>query len=184
MTAPGLLDGDTIRLLVAEVADELVGGTLQRTIIVVGGSLLAWQGLRESTADVDSIRKLDEETRAAVRAVAQRRGLDVGWLNDSAAPYAPQTLDIDECAVLFEHPCLRVLGLPLREVFLMKLWRADPQDLEDLRTMWPHVCGGFANARAVVHAFEAAFPAATDDPYRAHLLVDELARGGHVLPHD
>lgn len=56
MTDPGLLDGDQIRALLAEVAGELTRSSRSHTIVVVGGSLLAWHGLREATADLDSIR--------------------------------------------------------------------------------------------------------------------------------
>ena len=45
MSSDGVvLDGDAIKRLVTEVADELAGNE-QRTIVVVGGSLLAWHGL-------------------------------------------------------------------------------------------------------------------------------------------
>ena len=49
-----LLDGEAIKALIVEVAAEL-DDQVERTIIVVGGSLLAWHGLRDSTEDVDSI---------------------------------------------------------------------------------------------------------------------------------
>lgn len=59
MSSDGVvLDGDAIKQLVIEVANELAGQE-QRTIVVVGGSLLAWHDLRESTRDVDSIRPTD-----------------------------------------------------------------------------------------------------------------------------
>ena len=67
MSSDGVvLDGDAIKRLVTEVADELAG-TEQHTIVVVGGSLLAWHGLRETTRDVDSIRRIDDDLRDAVR---------------------------------------------------------------------------------------------------------------------
>lgn len=130
------LDGEQIRALVSEVADELdaTGGDAH-TIIVVGGSLLAWRGLREATEDVDSIRRLDDELRRAVGVVAARHDLSVGWLNDHATAFAPQGLDVDACDVLLDRPRLRVLGAPMRAVFLMKLNRSLPQDLEDMRSV-------------------------------------------------
>lgn len=69
MTADGLLDGEAIRRLLGEVADELGGELEQRAMVMVGGSLLACHGLRGSTEDVDSIRKLDERLRSAVHRV-------------------------------------------------------------------------------------------------------------------
>ena len=181
MTAPGLLDGATIRRLLREVADELAGASEQCTVIMVGGSLLAWNGLRDATEDVDSIRLLDDHLRSAVGRVAVRNKLAVDWLNDHATAFAPATLDIAECDVLLDHPQLRVLGAPLREIFLMKLRRADPADLQDMRSLWPHVSDRFSSAAAVVEAFKAAFPSEPDDEFLGSFVVDELAKGGFTL---
>ena len=133
-----LLGGETIKALIVEVAAEL-DDEVERTIIVVGGSLLAWHGLRDATEDVDSIRRLDDALRDGVETVAVRHGLTANWLNDHAAPWAPATLDVDVCDVLFVQDRLRVLGLPLRDIFLMKLNRGDPPDLADMRSIWPLV---------------------------------------------
>ena len=177
-----LLDGETIKALIVEVAAELDDQT-QRTIIVVGGSLLAWHGLRDATEDVDSIRPLDDALRDAAKTVAARHGLAANWLNDHAAPWAPATLDADACEVLFEQGKLRVLGLPLRDVFLMKLNRGDPPDLVDMRSVWPLVCDEFASVAEVMTAYYAAFPNEDpeDDLYLGELVVTELAKGGFDL---
>ena len=53
-----LLDGEAIKALIGEVAAEL-DDQVERTIIVVGGSLLAWHGLRER----DRGRRLDSSAR-------------------------------------------------------------------------------------------------------------------------
>jgi hypothetical protein len=42
-------------------------------LVVVGGSYLALHDLRESTADVDSLTKLPDGVRDAVRTVGERR---------------------------------------------------------------------------------------------------------------
>lgn len=175
-----MLDGDAIKRLVSEVADEL-DGECDRTIVVVGGSLLAWHGLRDSTEDVDSIRHLDAGLRRAVRSVAERHGLAVDWLNDHATAFGPNDFDADSCDVLLEHPRLRVLGAPFRDVFLMKLRRSDPQDLNDMRVLWPLVRDGFDSAADVVAAFYDAFPLEMDDEYLADFVVAELAKGGFDL---
>ena len=178
-----LLDGAAIKALIVEVAAEL-DDQAQRTIIVVGGSLLAWHGLRDATEDVDSIRLLDDVLRDAVKTIAVRHGLAANWLNDHAAPWAPATLDVNACEVLFEHGQLRVLGLPLRDIFLMKLNRGDPPDLVDMRSVWPFVRSEFASAAEVMTAYYAAFPNEdpADDPYLGDLVVAELAKGRFDLP--
>lgn len=179
-----LLDGEAIRALISEVAAEL-DDQAERTIIVVGGSLLAWHGLRDATEDVDSIRRLDDALRRAVKAVAVRHGLAANWLDDHAAPWAPATLDERECEVLFVHGKLRVLGLPLRDIFLMKLNRGDPPDLVDMRSIWPLVRSEFASAAEVMTAYYAAFPNEdpADDPHLGDFVVTELIKGGfNLLP--
>ncbi len=182
MNPDGLLGGDDIRRLISEVADELRGAPGQRTIVMVGGSLLACLGLRDSTEDVDSVRQFDDTLRSAIRAVAVRHELTSDWLNDHATAFAPHTLDSAECVVLLDRPELRVLGAPLHVVFLMKLRRADPADLQDMRRIWPQVRDRFPSASAVVEAFTAAFPDEPDDEFLDALVVDELAKGGFDVP--
>lgn len=160
--------------LPVRLAERVVAGCR----IDAGGSLLAWQGLRPSTADVDSIRRLDDELRHAVSEVAERRGLAPDWLNDHASAFAPVTLDVADCDVLLDHPRLLVLGVPLRDVLLMKLSRSDPADLSDIRAIWPHVSDRFATAVAVVDAFHAAFPHEPDDEHLGAFVAAELAKGG------
>jgi hypothetical protein len=53
------LTGAEIRALVQEVAERLESEGSQHVVIIVGGSLLAWHGLRETTEDVDCVRLLD-----------------------------------------------------------------------------------------------------------------------------
>lgn len=79
------LGGAEIRSHLLEVADQLTGSGPKHTVIPVGGALLAWHEMRDSTRDIDSLRRLDAELRQAVERVAKLRGLAVGWLNDHAA---------------------------------------------------------------------------------------------------
>jgi hypothetical protein len=62
-------------------------------VIVVGGSLLAFHGLREATVDVDSVKRLDSELKSAVASVARLHDLAPAWLNDSASAFRPATFD-------------------------------------------------------------------------------------------
>jgi hypothetical protein len=97
-------------------------------VVLAGGSLLAWHGLRESTRDVDSLRPLTAELAKAADEVGATHGLAVGWLNARAAAFIPLTLHVEDCTVLLDHPRLRVLGAPLDQVFLMKLYAARDRD--------------------------------------------------------
>jgi hypothetical protein len=167
------LSGDKIIALVTEVADELPARDPGHTIVIVGGSLLAWHGLRDTTADVDTIRRLDIELQQAVSRVAERHDLAPRWLNDSAAAFSPQTLDDSACEALLDHPKLLVLGAPYRAVFVMKLFAARVADHDDLVRLWP-LCG-FASPEEAADEMRAAFPAAPDDPHLARY-VAEIAR--------
>lgn len=169
MSARGVpLDGPGIRTYVQEVADELPATGQQHRIIVVGGALLAWHGMRETTLDVDSLRRLDPELRVAVGVVAARHGLRIDWLNDHAAPFAPATFEESECAVLLDHDRLLLLGAPLNQVFLMKLYRLDAQDYEDLVKIWP-LCI-FESPDEAADQFREAYPHAPEDPHLAVLI--------------
>ncbi len=69
------LDGQAIRALVGEVADRLPPEGRQHLVVLAGGSLLAWHGLRESTRDVDSLRPLAAELARAADEVGAAHGL-------------------------------------------------------------------------------------------------------------
>ncbi len=157
------LGRDQILDLLAEVAAELRVEGPRHEIVVVGGSLLALHGLRKTTHDVDSVRRLDPELRDAVATVAARNDLAPRWLNDSSAAWVPETLDVEQCAVLFEHPRLLVRGAPFADVFLMKLNASRARDVEDLVVLWP--LAQFATPAEAVEAFYRAYPLEEHDPY-------------------
>lgn len=174
------LNGDEIRSLFADLTARLPSNGSHHVVVIVGGSLLAWHGLRDSTEDVDSTRHIDPELQAAVEEVAADRDLDPDWLNARAAMFVPATFELDACDVLLEHPRLLVLGASLRDVFVMKLYRAQANDVADLIAIWPHT--GFTTAREVVDAFVAAYPHAPDDPHLDTFVVEIASRAGYVLP--
>jgi len=146
------------------VAEILAAGSHpQARLIVVGGSYLAFHGLRDATRDVDTITALDEAVRDAVHEVATRRGLVSHWLNAHARPWAPTGLREQDCHVLFEHPNLLVLGPPADQVFLMKLSASRAPDVTDMVALWP-LCG-FADADDVVNQFYVAYPHEEPDPF-------------------
>ena len=109
----------------------------RHSLVIVGGSLLAWHGLRQTTEDVDSVRHLGAELRTAVASVASDHGLSPTWLNANAASFIPATFDAGECEVFLYHPRLLVLGAPLRDVFVMRIYRGSPNGLDDMVAMWP-----------------------------------------------
>ena len=163
------LDGQHIVQYLTEVADRLGPDGPEHTVIVAGGSLLALRELRQTTVDVDSLRRLDAELVTAVAAVAADHGLAPRWLNDNAAMFKPAALREDDCHVELRQGRLLVLCAPLDQVFLMKLYAGRAPDLDDLVKLWPHC--GFASPQAVVDAFDEAYPHLEHDPY----LIDHVA---------
>ena len=100
------LDREAIVAHLRDVADALAAVGPRHTVVVVGGSLLALHGLRRTTVDVDSVRRIDAELRAAIASVARLRDLAPAWLNDSAAAFRPSTFDEAECEeLLTQGPC-------------------------------------------------------------------------------
>ena len=97
-------------------------------------------------------------------------------MNSNAAAFLPATFEPDLCEVLFDHPRLLVHAAPLRDVFIMKMYRADPNDIADMIAMWPHA--GFTSAAQVVDAFAAAYPHVDRDPHLVRLVIDIAARAG------
>jgi len=182
MTSAYLFSGDRIRELLGEVAEQLGPEAPQETVIVVGGSLLAWRGLRASTQDVDSSRRISDEVRLAVRVVAERHQLAADWLNDNSAAWHPQTLDAKDCEILVEYPQLKVLGAPLWSIFLMKLNRSEPQDVVDMIMLWPFVAERFPTAQVATEAFYAAFPLESPDEFLGAQVIDIARRAGMHLP--
>ena len=174
------LSGTEIRTLVQEVAERLDPKGKRHVLIIVGGSLLAWRGLRETTEDVDSVRLIDDEVRSAVASVAAAHGLSPDWLNANAAMFIPATLDPDACDVLIDHHRLLVLGAPMREVFVMKMYRGLPNDVADMIATWPLI--GFCNAQQVVDAYFAAYPHAAADEHLDQYVVDIALRAGYEIP--
>jgi len=96
------LTGDQIGALVDEVAEEMPELAERQVVIVVGGSLLAWHGLRTTTADVDTVARVEAELASAVRRVADRHGLAPKWLNDGALPsgHKPWTKAHVKCCLI------------------------------------------------------------------------------------
>jgi hypothetical protein len=139
-----------------EVADALGEDGENRIVVVVGGALLAYYQIRNTTTDVDSARPIDQDLAAAILEVAKRHGLDDDWVNPRGFPHRPLTLDENECEVMLEHRRLRVLAAPIDQVFLMKLDSDRTRDQMDLVLAWPAT--SYQSPEEVLDAFRAAYP--------------------------
>ncbi len=169
--ARGLLnDRGALESLFGELADELAQRGMSVEVVMVGGSWMLWHSLRAGTRDVDSARRFDADVSEAVNRVGARYDLREGWLNDAAAPFWPSGASYGDCEIVYQHGTL-VVGAPAPEIiFVMKLYRADPQDREDLISLWP-LCN-FASPDDAVDAFTRAYPHAPDDEYLTNYIDD------------
>lgn len=133
MASPGLLsDRRELELLFDELATELDHLRMSAEVVMVGGAWLLWHAQRAATRDVDSARRLNSQVTKAIEAVGERHDLQPGWLNDSAAAFWPAGASFGDCQIVYERDAL-VVRAPAPEVlFVMKLYRADPQDREDM----------------------------------------------------
>ena len=159
------LNASDILAYLSEVADALPPTGPRHTIVVVGGSVLALRGLRQSTLDVDTVARIEAELADAVAAVARVHDLAPAWLNDASAPFRPRTLVEADCEVLLDRPRLLALSAPLRQVFVIKLFaaRVRTRDYDDLVALWPEC--GFDSAEEAVELYRDAYPHEAADPY-------------------
>lgn len=169
--AGGLIEGRSeLVALFDELAEELARlGTLAQ-VVMVGGAWMLWHSQRMSTRDIDSGRSLDPSIESAIAKVAQQHGLSDRWLNDSAAAFWPSNTAYDACEVVYQTASLEVRTPDPDVLFVMKLYRADPQDREDLVSLWP-LCG-FDDPEAAAAAFRNAYPHAPEDEYLADYIAD------------
>lgn len=169
--ADGLLsDRGEIESLFRELAEELRILRVSADVVMVGGSWMLWHAQRSSTRDVDSGRRFETDFSAAVRRVAARHDLQSGWLNDHAAAFWPNGASYNDCDVVFEREGLTVRTPSADVIFVMKLYRAQPQDREDLITLWP-LCS-FTDADDAARAFCDAYPHAPDDEHLASYIAE------------
>ena len=162
-SAAPLENREVLEALFDELGRELtdLGGTSE--IVMVGGSWLLWHTQRAATHDVDSARRLDDTLTVAARRVSFRHDLEEDWVNDNAAMFWPADADYDDCSVAHATGGLTVKVPPARVIFVMKLYRAHPQDYEDMVLLWPHC--GFADPASAADAFRQAYPQAPDDEF-------------------
>ncbi len=103
---------------------------------------------------VDSARRFETDLSEAIDRVGARHKLRRGWLNDAAASFWPSGASYDDCETVYHHSSLIVRAPAPDIIFVMKLYRADPQDREDLVILWPrcHFAGpDDAAARSATH---------------------------------
>ncbi len=176
----GLFDSrHELESIFEELAVELDESGITVDVVMAGGSWMLWHSQRASTRDVDSARRFDADVQAAINRVGAGHDLQEGWLNDAASPFWPSDANYVDCQVVFERAALVVRTPSPDVIFVMKLYRADPQDREDLISLW-QLCS-FTGPAAAVDAFTSAYPHAPDDEYLANYIAG-VARDGDQFP--
>lgn len=158
-----LHDRALLESLFDELGRELNALDTTAEIVMVGGCWLLWHGARTATHDVDSATRLDAPLATAVRRVASRRDLEDRWVNDSAAMFWPADADFGDCAIAHITGGLTVKTPPARVIFVMKLYRANAQDYEDMVSLWQEC--DFHDPAEAATAFRRAYPHAPDDEF-------------------
>jgi hypothetical protein len=167
----GLLnDRHELEALFDELADELLQLGTRAEIVMVGGAWMLWHSQRISTRDVDSARRFDSDISRAIDRVGDRHDLPQGWLNDAAAAFWPTTASYDDCELVYQQPALEVRSPAADVIFVMKLYRADPQDREDLVLLWPSC--SFNDPDDAASAYRLAYPHASEDEHLAGYIAD------------
>lgn len=167
----GLIENRSeLEALFGEFANELAMLGLSTQVVMVGGAWMLWHAQRMSTRDIDSARTLDPGIETAVLKVAERHHLSSRWLNDSAAAFWPSSASYDDCEVVYQHPNLEVRTPDPEVIFVMKMYRADPQDREDLVSLWP-LCR-FSDSEDAAAAFRDAYPHAPEDKFLSDYVRD------------
>ncbi len=170
----GGMNADEIRSNLEALAEELGTTGEEVSVVIVGGALMAFRQLRESTTDIDTVSRIGPELRKAIEKVATSRELPKHWLNQSAMAFAPNTLKEEEQHVVLKRGRLIVLGVSNELLFLMKLNSHRRRDHDDLLRIWPMTT--FTNADQVLREYNTAFPMSTNDPYLLHWLEDFIKK--------
>ena len=110
--------------------DELLAGDAMHELLVVGGAALALRWEDRLSADVDVVDvPIPGELQTAIRAVADRHSLPPGWLNDSAAAFAPNMPA--DATVVYRGARLVIRAAGPDYLLAMKLRASRPDDLRD-----------------------------------------------------
>lgn len=64
---------------------------------------------------------------------------------------------------MLDHPHLQVLGAPLQQVFVMKLYAGRSLDFDDLVALWPRC--SFVGPEDAADLFHQAYPHLEPDPF-------------------
>jgi hypothetical protein len=167
----GPLSAEDIRRLFEELSAELDARGTRAELFLVGGAAIAlcFDG-RRATRDLDAAFAPTSEVRSAAAAVADREGLDPGWLNDAVKGYLHGP---DPNAVRFyESPSLLVDVASAEYLLAMKLFSSRVEaDADDIALLYRAV--GFTTVDEGLDLVERAYPGRPVEP-KVQFLLEEI----------
>ncbi len=132
-------DREDIVALLQELGARLDARGLGAEVFVLGGSAIAVAyDARRVTADIDAIFVPVDEVEREVAAMAQERGLPLGWLNNAVVGTLHGVLDDDAPRDLFASAGISVKVASPEYILALKAMistRELDQDLEDAATL-------------------------------------------------
>jgi hypothetical protein len=172
----GLLGRSEILGLLAELGEELARNGTRGELYIVGGSAIALAfDARRATRDIDAVFEPKQAIYVAARQVAARRGLPVGWLNDSVKGLVPP--GDDDPQVVMETPGLTVMTASARYLLAMKVAAARvDRDLDDIKLL-SRECG-LSTAEEILDAAVAVWGPHSPLEPKAQFLIQEAFTAG------
>jgi predicted nucleotidyltransferase len=131
------VDKNDIEKYLRMVGHELHEKGLTLDILLLGGAaMLIEVGNRESTQDIDTFFWSDFGAIAkAAAAVAEREGLQDGWLNNAAAGFTHNFIKQPSGKLWRQFPGLRIYTPSLEYLLVTKVMAGRPRDDGDIRAL-------------------------------------------------
>jgi hypothetical protein len=157
--------------LLTDLAGELERRGARGEVLLVGGAamVLAYDAAR-ATRDVDAVFEPKQTVYEAAAAVARRRGLADGWLNDAVKGFMHG--DDANAARYLDLPGLRIDVASPEYLLAMKIFAGRAEiDADDIRLLYP-LCG-FTTAQQGLDLVEREYPGRPIPP-RVRFMLEEM----------
>lgn len=139
-----MIEKNKFKQLINDLNEELGLNNQAYTLTIMGaGALIALNHISRATVDIDLVQpEIDPPLLKAIMAVADKHGLDFGWLNSSASVFAKDLPSgwQRRTSVHFEGEHLTIKILGRQDLIFSKLFAAieRPQkDFDDLLSLAP-----------------------------------------------
>jgi len=164
------MNAEDITRYLTELNDELRAMEVKGEICLYGGAVMALvYNARPDTEDVDAIFEPVRSIRIAARKVAERNGLEIGWLNTAVEMFlAPH-----DKKIFLDQSNLKIFVPPADYLLAMKTLsaRANTMDREDLQVLIGDI--GLKSPDEVFRIVESYYPHKEIKP-ASRILIREL----------